>query len=132
MRAARHYLRGLAADRRGSAAVEAALALPILFTMCFGVIEVGRGMWMQNSLMDAVDAAARCGAVSASCTTSAQIATHAVGQIKGFSVASSNFTVTTEACGIKVAASVPFKLKIPAITTSNFNLTAQSCRPYTP
>lgn len=49
-------------DRRGSAAVELALCLPFIFTLVFGVIEVGRGLEVSNILTMAVREGGRFGA----------------------------------------------------------------------
>ena len=125
-------LRELRRNNRGSVAVEAAFALPVLFAMCFAIIETGRAMWMQNSLQDAVDAAARCGAVSASCANEAQIKSHAISQVKGFTVDSSQFTVAVTTCGMQVSANVPYSAQIVGLGPMSMNLTAVSCRPYSP
>lgn len=125
----RIFAQGLARNRAGSVAVEAALVLPVLFGMSFAVIEVGRGMWMQNSLQQAVDAAARCGAVSASCATPPQIQSYAAAQIRGFPVSSNNFAVQNQACGLRVSGSVPFTSKVIGMNVISINLTADSCRP---
>lgn len=122
-------LHRFAENSAGAIAVEAALVLPVLFAMSFAVIEAGRAMWMQNALQDAVDAAARCGVVSANCATSSQIQSYAVSQIQGFSVSSSNFTVSDETCGMHVSASVPFTAQVAGLRTISINLIADSCRP---
>lgn len=121
--------RVLTRNHEGSVAVEAALVLPVLFGMSFAVIEVGRGMWMQNALQQAVEAAARCGAVSANCATTPQIQSYAAAQISGFKVSSSNFTVQSQACGLRVTGSVPFTSKVIGMNVISTNLTADSCRP---
>lgn len=127
-----NFVRRFPGDTQGSTVVEAAIVLPVLFAMCLGLIETSRAMWMQNSLLDAVDAAARCSVVSASCSTATQTQTYAVQQIKGFKVTTSNFTATTETCGKRVKASVPFTSNTLGLGLVSFNLTAESCRPYTP
>jgi Flp pilus assembly protein TadG len=116
----------------GATIVEAAIVLPVLLGMCFAIIETGRAMWMQNSLQDAVDAAARCAVVSSTCATDAQTKSFAVTQVQGFQVASSNFSVAIAACGMRVSANVPFSAQVAGLGPLSLNLTAESCRPYTP
>lgn len=119
----------LRSSSSGAVAVEAALVLPALFAMSFAVVETGRAMWMQNSLQDAVDAAARCGVISASCNTTGKIQSYAAGQVKGFSVSTNNFTAQRVSCGLQVSASVPFTTQVVGLRAISINLTANSCRP---
>ena len=100
-------LRGLWADRSGSVVTEAAFALPVLFAMGFATIEIGRGLWMQNSLQDAVESATRCAAVSATCDTDAKIKTYTVSQAIGFQITTSQITVTHPACAVRLKANLP-------------------------
>jgi Flp pilus assembly protein TadG len=63
--------RTLAGDNRGTTAVEFALVGSVLFTISFGVIDLGMILWTQGSLQAVAADAARCGAISATgCTTS--------------------------------------------------------------
>jgi hypothetical protein len=48
--------------RRGTAAVELAIAMPFLFTLLFGVIEIGRGLEVAHMLTMAVREGGRFGA----------------------------------------------------------------------
>ncbi len=50
-------------QRRGAAAVEMALVMPVLFLMVFGIIEFGWMMSVQNTLVNAAREGARLGAL---------------------------------------------------------------------
>lgn len=52
-------------DDKGSALVEAALVLPILFLIVFGICEFGYAMYVNNTLTNAAREGARLAAVSA-------------------------------------------------------------------
>jgi Flp pilus assembly protein TadG len=66
--------RTLLGDRRATTAVEFAIVGSLLFTVSFGVIDLGMILWTQGSLQAVAADAARCGAISASgCTTTAGV-----------------------------------------------------------
>jgi Flp pilus assembly protein TadG len=70
---ARHGLLSLLHRREATVAVEFALIAIPLFTFLFGVIEVGRLLWMQNALHYSVEEASRCAALSGTaCSTAGQ------------------------------------------------------------
>lgn len=122
----------LAADRRGTTAAEFALIVPAFVAMVFGSIELGRFMWIRNSLQTAVEAAARCSAISApACTTSAATRDYAVLMASVGDVTASAFTVTTDACGRTVTASYNFTAITPLVPL-NATITAKSCRALKP
>ncbi len=52
-------------QRRGAAAVELALVLPVFFLIAFGMIEFTRGLFLQAALSNAVREGARYGATLA-------------------------------------------------------------------
>ena len=122
-------------DFRGNAIVEAALVMPLCLSMIFGTIEVGRAMFIQNALQQAVEDAARCAAINTTvCGTEANIKTYAVNHVYGYSISSTVFTVTSPACGKKVAASFSFATWLAVnvgISGLSFNpvITAKSCHP---
>ena len=74
-------LRGLAVDRRGASAVEAAFTLPAVILLSVGAIELGRVVWAQASINHAVKETARFasvrGAASDSVATEGQLETMA-------------------------------------------------------
>ncbi len=116
--------------KRGTVAIEFALLLPALLLFILGIADVGRLIWTQTTLDRAVEAAARCAVVDATtCGNATLTATYAVGQAFGLTIASSAFTVTTPACGTRVAVTMPFTLIIPWITTSRITLAANACYP---
>jgi len=122
---------------RGAVAVEYAFVLPIMLLFVLGLMECGRLYWTYTTLYRATESAARCGAVNATlCATTAQIQAYAVTQAYGLTITASAFTATTATCGVQVAASLPFTLVIPWITTGtasgSFNiitLTTTACYP---
>jgi Flp pilus assembly protein TadG len=115
---------------RGAAAVEFAIILPILLLCLLGLIEFGRAIWTQATLDYAVQAAARCAAVDLlTCGSVAQTQDYAISKAPGLSLTASVFTVTTPACGIQVAASLPFDVLVPALLPYSRTLTATACFP---
>ena len=73
--AAASSLRGVLARlwraRGGATAVEMAFLLPVFMLFLLGICEFGRALWTQTALQFAVEAAARCAAVSPSLCTAA-------------------------------------------------------------
>lgn len=61
----------LSGDDRGTAALEFALLLPILATILFGVVEIGRTFLVYNELNRAVAAAARLALIDADASSQA-------------------------------------------------------------
>jgi hypothetical protein len=57
-----HNLKNAGESRKGTAAVELAIALPFLFGLLFGVIEIGRGLEVAHLLTTAVREGGRFGA----------------------------------------------------------------------
>jgi len=128
MRSKRLAGRGLAIDTSGVAAVEIALAAPLLLAFILGIMEIGRALWIQNALSYSVAEAARCASVTPTvCGTTAQTQSYAADR-SGSGIASSVFTVSAAACGKQVSATYPMALTIPFMDLS-VNLTAQSCYP---
>ncbi len=120
--------RGLLAERGGSAAIELALVLPALLSAMLGIMEFGRLMWTANALHYSVEQAARCAAIDAgTCGTASQVQTFAAG-LAGSGFATTNFTVTTPACGVQVAGTYTYTIAVP-LFTKTVTLTAQSCYP---
>jgi Flp pilus assembly protein TadG len=121
--------RGLLAAREGAAAVETALLLPVLLLLLLGVIEFGRLAWTQTTLNFAVQEAARCAAVRPDlCGAPAQTAAYAAARTGPLNIAASAFTVTPQACGTQVRASLTYRYIGKAIFRVAPTLTAQVCR----
>jgi Flp pilus assembly protein TadG len=155
MSSSSHHFTLLRRNTAGSAAVEFALTAPVLLLMLFGAIEYGRVLWTQNSIQYAVEQAARCAAMGQTagatlCTTASATKTFAAGHVVGYTVPTTDFTVTYQcptpgasctACGVAntkgvlVSASVPFtpflspSHLLPFETHLSITLTGQSCRP---
>ena len=130
------HLRGLkiTLQRRGSAAIEYGLILPVLLLDILGLMDIGRLLWTYTTLYRATEAAARCGAINMTdCGTTAQIQSRAVAEAWGLSVQTSVFTVSTPACGVQVRAAYNFTFIIPALDTvvplGTITLKATACYP---
>ena len=132
----------------GTTVIETAILLPVFLTFMLGIFEFGRALWLQSSLQSAAQAAARCAVVSASstCNSNSATASYASTQVIGFSVPSSDFSVSSSGtCGSggskTVTAGYPFSFIVTALfpynsgTNSNCSgsynicLTARATRP---
>jgi Flp pilus assembly protein TadG len=115
-------------DRGGSAAVEAAFALPLVFLFMFGIIESGHALWLQNMLTYSVAEAARCATVNqTTCGTTAQIQSYAA-TAAGDNFDSSVFSASTPSCGNYVSASYAMNLGFMNLSLP-VTLTADACYP---
>lgn len=120
-------------DQRGAAAIEFAVVLPLLMLLAFGLIDLGRAVWIQSTLNYAAQAAARCTAInSATCPT---LASYAYG-LSGVTVtATATCTITNStgtSLGVKASASVPFRYFFPLFarySPTSGSLTATACYP---
>jgi Flp pilus assembly protein TadG len=100
--------------KRGNIAIEYGLVLPMLLLFILGIMDVSRLVWTYTTLWRAAEAAARCGAINtAACATTTQVQNLAVSEAWGLSVAASDFTVTTPACGVQVQGTYDFNSIIP-------------------
>ena len=131
--------------RAGATAVEMAFLLPVFMLFLLGICEFGRALWTQTALQFAVEAAARCAAVSPSLCTAAggttpDIPGYAASQAFGMSIPSSAFTYEQNAlCGVpsgatgsggaQVTASYAFPAVVPALVPVAVTLSAKSCHP---
>lgn len=126
----------------GTTAIETAILLPLFLLMFFGVVEFGRAMWMESTLQQAVEAAARCTVDNATtCDSVADTQTYAASQVSGFTVDSGAFKVSwsttcgTGVTGNQVSVSLPFTFVAPKLFVANdktpfaITLSAQSCHP---
>jgi Flp pilus assembly protein TadG len=101
-------------DSAGAMSLEYGLALPALLLFIVGTMEISGLIWTYTTLSRAVEAAARCAAVTPSvCETTAQIKARAVAEAWGLNVRTSDFTVATPTCGLRVTASYDYDLLIP-------------------
>src|SRR5260221_10924021 len=115
-------------SRSGTVAIELAFTAPALVMFVFGIMELGRVLWLQNALDYSVVAAARCISNNQSqCSGPSQTQSFAASQA-GAGFAASVFTVTTASCGNKISASYPVVFDIPYMNIST-TLTSQACYP---
>ena len=121
-------VRALARCKSGHSAVEFAFIAPALMMFIFGIMEVGRVMWLQNALNYSVVEAARCVSNSPSTCGSASAAQSFAANRSGATFDTSVFTVTTASCGNRVTASYNVVLDIPYANWST-TLTSQACYP---
>jgi len=119
-------LKDLVRDCRGAAAVEFLVILGPLLLLLLGTFDIGLAMLTKTRINFAVEAAARCGAISASmCPSPPQTAAYgaSIAGLRGLDA--SGFSVTTAACGINVRASYPYSgIVLPALI-----LSAGACSP---
>lgn len=127
--------------RRGAAAIEYAIVLPVLLMFVLGIIDTGRLLWTYATISRAAEAAARCAAISAAvptavtCATVAATKNYAVAASWGLNVAVSAFSVSNPACGMQVQASYAFDsimFRMVAPPWKTIQLTATSCYPFKP
>jgi len=102
----------------GTVAIEYGLILPAMLLFTLGIMDTGRLLWTYVTLTRATEAAARCCAVatttSTNCTSSASIQSYAAAQAWGINdVTAANFTQSTPACGVQVAATYTFTFITP-------------------
>jgi len=116
-------------DKSGATALEFALCAPAFFALIMGITELGLATWMQVTLQQGVEAAARCATVDKfNCASTSQIQAWAVAQSAGLSVPVAAFTVTKAACGNQVQASYQ-PTYLPSFPVPVPTLTASACFP---
>ena len=124
-------------DRRGSAAIQLALAMPALCLFLFGIIGVGYALWLQNALDYAVATAARCASLNGTACTGKLLDGTYAASLSGATIAASSFSYTpnllypTVGCGCQVSASRTMSLDVPW-TNLSVTLTSQACFPPKP
>jgi Flp pilus assembly protein TadG len=119
-------LRGLVRDCSGAVAVEFVVMLGPLLLLLLGTFDIGLMTLASTRINFAVEAAARCGAISAAmCTSPPQTAAYGASAAGLPGLNASGFLVTTQACGINVTATYTYAgVLLPAIT-----LSAGACYP---
>ena len=114
----------------GATTVELAFVLPVFFLLMFGIIELGRMMYVNALLEYSVEAATRCGAVdSANCGTNTAIVNYAVTKSAPYNFPSSVFTVSAQSCGTQVSASYTVSSLVPSLLPYNISLASRACYP---
>jgi Flp pilus assembly protein TadG len=119
-----HNMREAIGDRRGSALIQFALVLPPFVMLIFGIIEIGRGLWLQNALHYATEQAARCASINTTTCSAANIGSYAAG-VSGANIPASAFTLSTPLCGNQVDAT--YRINVSKVMS--WTLTAKSCFP---
>jgi len=116
-------------DTHGATALEFALCAPAFFMLVMGIVEVGLLIWMQLSLQQGVEAAARCASINKiTCASNGQIRAYAAAQTYGMSPPVTAFTVSASACGNLVQASYT-PTHLPSFPIPTRTLTARACFP---
>ena len=119
-------LRGLVRDCSGAVVVEFLIILGPLLLLLLGTFDIGFVMLTEARINFAVEAAAKCGAITAAmCASPSQTAAYG-SSIAGLpGLGASGFLVTTAACGMNVVVTYPYAgVVLPAIT-----LSASACYP---
>jgi Flp pilus assembly protein TadG len=110
----------------GAIAAEfALLSLPMLL-LTLGMFDIGFALLTDTRINFAVEAAAKCGAVSTTiCGSPTATASYGASAAGVPGLGASGFVVLTAACGVSVTATYPYVgMVLPAIT-----LTASACYP---
>lgn len=124
--------RRLKRSRDGVAAVEFALVFPLLLTAFFGVIEVGRLVYVQAALNFAAQEATRFAVVREGQLTTDQIEAYAASQLIGVDKAPTVFTVTapldpeTASSLITVEVRYTHTFLLPLLPVEGIEMTASS------
>lgn len=121
--------------RRGTAAIEYAIVLPVLLMFVLGIMDTGRLLWTYTTIYRASEAAARCAAISAAvvtattCSTSGKTQSYAAAAAWGLNIPASAFTVSNPACGMQVSATYDFGFVFP---WRSMTLNTTVCYPFQP
>ncbi len=116
------------ADKRGTAAVEFALVLPMFLILLIGGFFCAFMLFTAGGLHYAVERAARCAKVQTSvCTSTTATQNYAQTQFSGYGV-TPVFTAVSTTCGQQVTGSATFAMNI-YVRTISIPLTATACYP---
>jgi Flp pilus assembly protein TadG len=85
------------ARRPGQASIEFAIGLTMFLILVVGAVDLGRAVWVWNTMAHAAREAARYGSMPTH--TSTQIRDYAVARATGIGLTSANVTVTRGVCG---------------------------------
>ncbi len=116
-------------DRKGAAALEFALAIPLLIMMIFGIIDFGRALAARNEMAHALGRAMRLVHLDPTVTPQ-QIETALEGYLSNYDA---DLTVQiAEVSGtsfMKVSVEFPFKISVPFSTVSEVELQVATLAP---
>lgn len=123
-------VRSLWRCRGGATAVEFAFVGPIFLIMVLGIVEMGRAMWIKNTLQFAVEETTRYAMVNPSASTST-LETYAGTKVVGSTVLSSgNFSASTETVSgttyVIITGSYAFESLVPLVPLPDITLSARS------
>jgi Flp pilus assembly protein TadG len=117
-------LRGLLADRRGNFMLEFALALPILFLLLVGLLDLGRFSLMKSALLQGAREGAQYGMIAPDDTTNIQTTAQNATGLTGATATSSTICEcvynTPVDCSSTCADSSKPKKYVQVITTASF------------
>jgi Flp pilus assembly protein TadG len=113
-------------DRRGVTVLEFAVVAPFFLALLLGVMYVSYLFFSFSALQYAVQEAARCASVNATCSNSNAIRTYASSRYVGFGTPT--FTHSQGPCGNIVNASVTYSWNV-GLFSSNTPLSASACFP---
>ena len=114
-------------DRRGSAAVEFGLNVPIHITLFVGSLYLCMALFVAGSLQFAVEDAARCASVdTTTCKDATTIQSYAT--TRYFGVGSPTFTYAAAACGNSVSGTTNYSANL-GFKTITIPLSAAACFP---
>jgi Flp pilus assembly protein TadG len=105
------FIRWLRRDQRGVAAVEFALIAPAFFGLIMSVIDVGRYMWVLNTMQYAIDDSVRAGVIQK--LSNADIKKHAVEALRPISSSSVTVAVVSDVNSITVTATSSYQFLFP-------------------
>lgn len=128
-------LRRLMGDRKGATAVEFAVISPLLVMVIFGVLEVGRVLYVHSTIQHAVEVSGRYAMVhpDAPLGDLRKIANENGLTLLGNNAAGTStvgFNVSTVAFPtmkvLVITADIPYQMSVPFVSTMKFTITAQT------
>lgn len=117
------FIRRLRRSQMGVAAVEFALIAPAFFGLIMSVIDVGRYMWVLNTMQYAIDDAVRAGVVQKLSNT--QIRQHAADALKPINASTVTVAVVSDSESVTVTATSSYHFFFPIssfVETADINL----------
>ena len=118
--------------RKGSVAVEFALIIPVALTILFGIVEVGRAMWVRTSLQFVAEEGTRYMMVHQN-APDAELSAFALGKLVGIDPASVDLSLVRETVDgtdfVTINATFQFQYVASLIGGEPFILTGSSRAP---
>ena len=124
------HARGLAADRRGNLILEFALAMPILFLLLVGLLDLGRYSLQKSALLQGAREGAQYGIISptdsANIDATARNATGVTGATASNNVFCECVSGTTVLCTTTCSGGATLKKYVTVTTTASFTSVLRS------